>query len=269
MARAPAPSSWASRLRRASPSRSASACSSTGRCRTARTAGSPATSRRPGCAATRSSRTSTCAAPRGLDRATVLAPRRGPLGRAPTATCSSPGRPASGKTFLACALAHAAIRAGSHRALPAGAAAARRARARPGRWPSATADGVLGPDRRPGPRRPGARSRCRGPGRRPAGGHRGPRRRCARPSSPASCRSATGTRPSAIPPSPTPSSTAWSTAPIASSSGATRAGRCGRAGPGPRRRSRTCQTPHPRPRGGELQGVSKAPTSAVRGLRRE
>ena len=130
----------ASRLRRALASRSASACSSTARCRTARTAASPATSRPPGCAATRSSRTSTCGPPRARPRHGPGA-RRGPLGRGPPqrARHRAHRRGQDVPRLRPRARGHPAR---PHRALPARAAPARRARPRPGRRAAAAAHGA-------------------------------------------------------------------------------------------------------------------------------
>ena len=116
-----------------------------------------------------------------------------------------------GKTYLACALAHSAIRHG-HRSLSAGAAHVRRPGHRPGRWPAGPAHGQLGPGRGSIPIRLPTCSRS---------SRTGP---CsAAPSSRPSCRCRCGTRPSlprlwATPPLPTPCSTGFSRTPTASSS---------------------------------------------------
>jgi len=157
--------------------------------------------------------------PRGLDRATVLSladahwvtAHRNVLVTGPTGV---------GKTFLACALAHSAIRRG-HTALylriPRLLDELVLARA-DGRLPRLMASwariDVLVLDDL-------GSSRCHLRGRPTCWRSSRTARAPAPRSSPASCRWATGTRPWAIPRSPTPSSTVWSTAPTGWSSGAT------------------------------------------------
>ena len=160
---------------RASASRSASGCWSTGSSPSARTAGWPATSRRPSCAATPWWRTSTSADPRGLDRAAVLGLAEGGWVAAHH-NIAVVGPTGVGKTFLACALANAAIRRG-HSALYL------RARRMLDELAIARADGRLvralrhvGPRRRAGDRRLPAPAAQRRPGRRHPRGHRGPGR---------------------------------------------------------------------------------------------
>lgn len=89
--------------------------------------------------------------PRGLDRATVLGLAEGHWVTAHRNVLVT-GPTGVGKTFLACALAHAAIRRGHTALLPARAAPARRAGARASGWPPAAAHGRLGEGGRPGPR---------------------------------------------------------------------------------------------------------------------
>ncbi len=88
--------------------------------------------------------------PRGLDRAQILTLAQAHWAAARHAVVIT-GPTGAGKTYLACALAHAAIRK-PHRALPAGTADVRRPGHRPRRRQDVPPDGLLGPDQRPGHR---------------------------------------------------------------------------------------------------------------------
>ena len=166
--------------------------------------------------------------PRGLDRAQILTLAQAHWAQHHHAIVIT-GPTGAGKTYLACALAHSAIRHG-HTALYLRAPrmfddlAIARADGRLSRLMAAWA-------RSPVTRQPTCSKSSRtGPG-------------CAPPSSPASFPSATGTRPSATPPSPTPPWTGcWKTLTASSSPASPCAGP--RTAPAP---GRPGEPPVPRP----------------------